>query len=212
MKNKIILCVSPHADDFEHGCGGSILRFIEEGNEIFHVSFTFSKKSIPVGFSKDITEKEFSEAMLLMGIKNSNITTFDYPVREFPTYRQNILDDLVKINNAIKPDLVFIPSSYDLHQDHNTIFNEGVRAFKKSCILGYEMPRNNFNFNMGFFITVTEKHIKTKIKAIECYKSQSVKSNYDVEFLLHLSKVRGAQIGTDCAECFEPIRYIMKDE
>ncbi len=108
MKNKRILCISPHADDLEHGCGGSVSRFLEEGSEVYCASFSFSEESIPDGLPKDITEKEFYKSMETMGIDNTIV--FKYPVRYFPTHRQDILEDLVKINKDIKPDLVLIES------------------------------------------------------------------------------------------------------
>lgn len=209
MIHKRILCISPHADDSEHGCAGSISRFLEEGTEVYCASFTFSKESIPDELPKDITEKEFYKSMEVLGIENT--ITFNYPVRYFPSHRQEILEELVRINKDLKPDLVFVPSSYDIHQDHNTLFNETIRAFKNSCILGYEMPRNNMNFNMGFFITVDEKHINIKIKASKCYKSQFIRDkNFNPDSLIQLAKLRGYQIGVEYAECFEPIRYIVR--
>lgn len=209
MKNKRILCISPHADDSEIGCGASISRFLEEENEVYCASFTFASQSIPDGLPKDITEKEFYKSMNTMGIDNTIV--FKYPVRHFPSHRQDILEDLVKINKDIKPDLIFIPSSYDIHQDHNTIFNEAIRAFKNSCILGYEMVGNNMAFKTGFFITVNPRHIKTKIKAIKCYESQAIRNNnFEPDSLIYLAKLRGYQIRSPYAECFESIRYIMK--
>ena len=43
-----------------------------------------------------------------------------------------------------------IPSESDVHQDHQTIYNESIRAFKFSSILGYEMPWNNRFFKKKF--------------------------------------------------------------
>jgi LmbE family N-acetylglucosaminyl deacetylase len=207
MLHKRILCISPHADDMEHGCGGSISKFMEEGAEIYCVSFTFSPESIPFGFPKDITEKEFNESMNVFEINNR--ITFKYPVRNFPEYRQEILENLVRLNKEIKPNLVFIPSSYDMHQDHNTIYNEAFRAFKDNSILGYEMPRNNKCFVPSFFITLNKHNIDKKIEALLCYKSQLVKKNFNVDSLIHLAELRGYQVGVAYAECFENIRFII---
>ena len=52
-----------------------------------------------------------------------------------------LLEQFVKIRNEYNPDLVLLPASSDTHQDHNTVYTEGFRAFKHASILGYELPR-----------------------------------------------------------------------
>ena len=77
---------------------------------------------------------------------------FRYDVRIFKALRQEILQDLISLRKLIHPDIVFLPSSSDLHQDHSTIYAEGIRAFKFNSILGYEMPWNNMIFATSSFI------------------------------------------------------------
>ena len=70
----------------------------------------------------------------------------DFDVRTFPDRRQEILELLIALWNDWQPDVVFQPSLHDVHQDHQTIAAEGLRAFKRTTILGYEIPWNNFDF------------------------------------------------------------------
>ena len=60
---------------------------------------------------------------------------FDFEVREFPRDRQKLLETLVSLRNEIKPELVLMPNSDDVHQDHHTVYQEGLRAFKHSSNL-----------------------------------------------------------------------------
>ena len=83
------------------------------------------------------------------------------------------MQDLIGLEKKIKPDLVFIPSLSDIHQDHQTISREGLRAFKFSSILGYEMPWNNLSFESNAFVFLKEDNILDKICALKEYKSQS---------------------------------------
>jgi LmbE family N-acetylglucosaminyl deacetylase len=115
----------------------------------------------------------------------------------------------VKLNQDLKPDLVFMPSLHDLHQDHSTVAIEGLRAFKKTSIFAYEMPWNNLNFSTQSFIKLSESNIEKKIKALECYKSQATKNYASKEFILGLARTRGAQIGVIFAETFEVVRCIL---
>lgn len=111
------------------------------------------------------------ESLALLKIPRENIHTLNYEVRKFSYVRQEILEDLVKLNKLIRPDTVFIPSSNDIHQDHSVIHQEGSRAFKYSNLLGYEMPWNNFQFNSLFYIELDDRHLESKIKALKTYST-----------------------------------------
>lgn len=203
-----ILVLAPHTDDGEFGCGGSIVKFIEAGTEIFYAAFSLAEESVPPPFPKNILETEVKEAITELGIKSDHLLLFKYQVRHFATHRQAILEDLVKLNQDVNLDLVFMPSLHDLHQDHSTISIEGLRAFKKTSILAYEMPWNNLNFSTQSFIKLSENHIEKKIRALECYNSQKSKNYASGEFIKSLAHTRGTQIGVKYAEAFEVIRWI----
>lgn len=203
-----ILILAPHTDDGEFGCGGSIAKLIESGTEIFYAAFSLAEESVPPPFPKNILETEVKAATSTLGIKPDHLLLYKYQVRHFATYRQNILEDLVKLNNDHKPDLIFMPSIHDLHQDHSTVAMEGLRAFKRSSILAYEMPWNNLNFSTQSFIKLSESHIEKKVGALKCYKSQSSKDYASEQFIRSLAHTRGTQIGVKYAETFEVLRWI----
>ncbi|MCK4664901.1 MAG: PIG-L family deacetylase [Bacteroidales bacterium] len=205
-----ILILAPHTDDGEFGCGGSIAKFIEEGKDVFYAAFSLAEESVPSPFPKNILEKEVKAATKKLGIKPENLLLYKYRVRHFAYHRQEILEDLVKLNKKIKPDLVFMPCLQDLHQDHSTIAIEGLRAYKKTSILGYEIPWNNMNFATQCFITLEEKHFNKKLAALDCYNSQKSRSYASEEFIRSLARTRGTQIGQKYAEVFEVIRWIIK--
>lgn len=205
---KKILVLAPHTDDGEFGCGGSIAKLIENGSEIYYAAFSLAEESVPPPFPKNILETEVKAATKVLGIKPDHLLLYKYQVRHFATYRQNILEDLVQLSQNLKPDLVFMPSLNDLHQDHSTISMEGLRAFKKTSVLAYEMPWNNINFATQSFIKLSESHISKKIKALDCYDSQKSKDYVSEEFIRSLARTRGTQIGVKYAEVFEVIRWI----
>ena len=109
----------------------------------------------------------------------------------------------------INPDIVFIPSSLDNHQDHNVIYSEGVRAFKTCNIYGYEFAWNQFEINSRLFIKLNEEHVHKKIKSIKEYKSQSFRKYTNENFLKSVLENKGILISTKYAESFEAIRVIM---
>jgi LmbE family N-acetylglucosaminyl deacetylase len=209
MNNKRILILAPHTDDGEFGCGASIAKFIDQGADVYYAAFSLAEESVPDGFPKNILESEVKLATEQLGLKPENLLIYRYRVRHFAYHRQEILEDLVLLNRQLQPDMVFMPCLQDLHQDHSTIAIEGLRAFKKTTILSYEMPWNNLNFHTQSFITLSQKDLDKKVKALDCYNSQKSRSYATEEFIRSLAITRGAQIGHPYAEVFEVVRWII---
>lgn len=205
-----VLVLAPHTDDGEFGCGGTINKLIESGAEVYYAAFSACQLSVLEGFPSDILITEVKAATKVLGIKPENLILYDYDVRTFNYRRQDILEDIIKLRTQIKPDLVFVPSINDIHQDHQTIANEGIRAFKFNTILCYEMLWNNFTFNTSAFVHLSENNISAKVKALSEYKSQAHRPYANENFIRSLGNIRGVQIGVDYAEVFEIIRWIMK--
>lgn len=203
-----ILVLAPHTDDGELGCGGAIARFLEEGKEVYYVAFSTCRESVPAGMPEDILKTELLRAMDSFSIPRDHVIILDYPVRQFSAHRQEILDDMIRIGREIQPTVVFAPSQYDVHQDHQTIANEAKRAYKSKTLLGYEEPWNNFTFQNQAYITLEKRHLDAKIQAISCYETQRKRPYASAEFTTSQAHLRGVQIGREYAEVFEVIRWI----
>ena len=204
-----VLILAPHTDDGDFGCGATIAKLIEEGNEVFYAAFSACKQSVRSDLPTNILEVEVKDATKELGIPEDHLLLFDYDVRTFNYRRQEILDDILRVREITKPELVFMPSTNDIHQDHYTIAFEGIRAFKNSTILCYEVPWNNFTFHTTAFQVITEQQLQTKINAIAKYKSQLGRPYANADFIRSLAKTRGIQIGKDFAEVFEVVRWIL---
>jgi LmbE family N-acetylglucosaminyl deacetylase len=205
---KKILIVSPHTDDGELGCGGTIAKLIEEGNDVEYVALSCCEKSVPPQYPRDILSQEVKAATKILGIENPIL--FSFEVREFPKYRQEILDALIRLRIKIQPDMVFTPSRFDTHQDHKTTVEETMRAFKHSTILGYEQPWNNITFNTLAFVPLTENHVQKKIDALASYETQKDRSYLNPDFIRGLALTRGTQIEEKYAEAFEVIKWVIR--
>lgn len=207
---KRVLVLAPHTDDGEFGCGGTIAKMIKNGTEVYYAAFSACEQSVLPQFPKDILITEVKKATQKLGIKKENLILFKYDVRTFNFHRQEILDDIIKLRDTLKPDAVFMPSVNDIHQDHATISNEAIRAFKFNSIFCYELIWNNFNFETTCFNYLDESHIESKVEALKEYKSQQHRSYANEEFIRSLARTRGVQIGTKYAEVFEVVRLIHK--
>lgn len=206
---KKVLVLAPHTDDGELGCGASIHKFSSEGAEVFYVAFSICTRSLPEYLHPMTLAEEVKRATELLGVSKKNLILYDYDVRHFPAIRQTILEEMVALEKQIKPDLVLMPCSTDIHQDHQTIYAEGLRAFKRTTILGYELPWNNLSFTTNTFVTLNESNVQQKIKALNEYESQKTRSYLNADFIRSLAKTRGVQIAADYAEAFELIRWII---
>lgn len=207
---KRILILAPHTDDGEFGCGGSVARLIKQGKEVYYAAFSTAEKSVPKHLPKDILKTEVREATKCLGVKQQNLIVYDYEVRKLNYSRQDILEELVKLKREINPELVFIPSPNDLHQDHVTVAREGIRAFKGTTMLGFELPWNNITFNTEAFISLSEEDLEQKITALGAYNSQQGKNYATADFIRSLARTRGVQIGASYAEAFEVIRWVIR--
>jgi LmbE family N-acetylglucosaminyl deacetylase len=202
-----ILILSPHTDDGELSSGGTIAKFVEQNKEIFYVAFSSCEKSVPDCFDKNILKNECNEALSELKVPKKNIFIFDYDVREFPKYRQEILDQIIQLSKDLQPDLVICPSSYDVHQDHQVVYSECLRSFKKTAsIWGMEHPWNNLTFRTDIFVQLNEKQIQQKINALKKYGSQSFREYFDEKYIISWAYTRGMNLGVNYAEVFECIR------
>jgi LmbE family N-acetylglucosaminyl deacetylase len=202
------LVLAPHTDDGEFGCGGTIARLVEEGREVTYVAFSAAEKSVPPGFPKDILRHEVRAATGVLGIPEANLHIDLFEVRDFPRQRQALLDRMIEMRDQIDPDVVFLPSRHDIHQDHGTVHEEGLRAFKGTTMLGYEVPWNNLVFETTAFIRLEDRHVERKLAALDCYRSQAMRPYANAEAVRAQLRLRGTQAGCHWAETFQVIRWI----
>lgn len=194
-----VLVLAPHTDDAEFACGASINRWITEGHDVYVASFT----------SASALKKEFKEASKILGVQDENLRLYQFPVRDFHSNRQGILEEMVRLGKELAPELILAPASTDTHQDHRVIHEESFRAFKRHSLIGYEMPQNNLDFKTNLFVRVSEFDLARKISALKKYKSQAKRPYIGEEFIKSLARVRGMQAGTTYAEAYEVIRWML---
>lgn len=205
---KKILVLAPHTDDGELGCGGFIAKAVRQGSEVFYAAFSTADESVPGHFPKNQLESEVRQATEILGIKPENLFVYKNEVRKLNYVRQEILEEMIALREKLNPDLVLLPSQNDIHQDHTTVTAEGIRAFKNTSILGYELIWNNLSFSTDYFCVISEDDLNKKIAALGAYKTQAGKNYMKPEFIRSMAVIRGTQINEGYAEAFEVIRWI----
>ena len=200
MKDRILI-LAPHTDDGELGVGATAAKLTTAGNDVFYVAFSWC--------GDDRLKDEVRQATQIIGIKPENLILFDYQVRNFEYHRQEILDDMILLRDNIHPSIVYMPLLTDVHQDHQTVAGEAIRAFKYGTILAYELPWNNIHFDATAFEIITADHLNLKIQAVRAYQSQSDRHYCSPDFVSSLATVRGVQCGAKYAEAFTVVRWIL---
>lgn len=196
-----VLAISPHTDDVELGAGGTLTRLMAEGHEVNVLALSTGHPS--TGSNK----QEFEAAMKTLEIDSFHLKNID--CRKFPEYRQEILDIFIVAKQNIGPDLVFVPSRANIHQDHEVVTAEAYRAFRECSVLGYEMPWGDVGaFQPQLYARLMCVDIVKKASAVEWYVSQRKRSYVNEEFVYSLARMRGAQVNADFAEAFEVLRWI----
>jgi N-acetylglucosamine malate deacetylase 1 len=202
------LVLAPHTDDGESGCGATMARLVDLGADVRYVAFSIATRSLPEGFAPDTLAREVREATAELGIPAANLTVHDFDVRTFPGHRQEILELLVATWEDWRPDVVFQPSLHDIHQDHQTIAQEGLRAFKRTTILGYEIPWNNFDFAYQCYFALEREHLDRKVGALERYASQAHRRYSDPEYIRNVARTHGINVNREYAEVFQVYRVV----
>ena len=194
-----VLAISPHTDDAELGCGGYLNKLHEEKNEITSVTFSF------YAHGKNLMDEWVGAVSMV----STDYRMFDYPVRQFDRSRQSILEVMITLRDEYDPELVLIPSSSDIHQDHSVIYSEAIRAFSKECcVLSYELPWNTRAFRPNYFVELSEAHLDGKHRMLECYRSQSARPYFDRRFTEGIARTRGQQVRKEFVEAFEVVTWI----
>ena len=199
-----VLILSPHTDDMELGAGSTVRLLVESGAEIKSVVLSDCKKSVDTTkYPEDVLRRECEAAAKHLGI--DDLTIHEFPVREFPSHRQEILETIYHLRHENDFDLVLSTWTKDLHQDHRVVAEETLRAFMKTGtnVLAYEVPGNCPVFDPRVYVAVDEEAVQKKVQMLKEYKSQVDRRGYfEINAIKASMEYRGIHVGTPYAEAF----------
>lgn len=209
-----VLVLDPHSDDWVNCCG-TIQGHIRRGDEILMLALSGCSVSLTDGYTLVDYHKEWKESLRVIGIEPDDTPmgkhwfADSFPVRRFSEHRQSLLDLLIMYRSKYEPDIIYCPSLYDLHQDHNVVALEAVRAFWKSAsVYGYDAPWNRLECHTNHFVSLSERDVDIKVDVASVFKSQTCKQNTALseKFIRSLAVVNGNRIRVNYAEGFQLIR------
>jgi len=223
MKN--IIVISAHPDDEILGCGGTLIKHRENGDQIdWLITTNISEKQ---GFSKDIVKSRQQEIIDVSEKLNINkIHKLDYPTMCLSDESLlTMIPEVSQVFNEVQPEIIYILNRSDAHSDHLITF-KAIMACTKSfrypfikrvlmyeCIseteFGAALPENHFL--PTYFVDISP-YFKEKLEIMAIYDSELgqhpfPRSNRNIEAL---ATFRGASVGVEYAEAYQMLKYIDK--
>jgi LmbE family N-acetylglucosaminyl deacetylase len=146
--------------------------------------------------------------MDVLGVKRESVVLGQFTTRIFPDARQEILEYFLKLRREFSPDLIFVHSQADIHQDHNTITGEALRAFRGITVLGFDVVRSSYGFFPHFLVEVSEENVNKKIEALSQYETYRDKYYFNSELTRSIMVRHGALAEVPFAEGFDILRIV----
>ncbi len=202
---KKILFLGAHPDDIELGCG-AFLHHIVKQTDVLCVTLSDNQKNPDLKKVKD----EHFNAMKVLGVPEDKIILGPFTTRVFPDARQEILEYFLKLRKDFQPDLIFTHSKQDVHQDHNTMTDEALRAFRGITVLGFDVVRSSYGFFPHFLVEVSEEDVNKKIEALAQYETYRDKYYFNSELTRSIMVRHGALAERPFAEGFDILRIVGK--
>jgi LmbE family N-acetylglucosaminyl deacetylase len=184
-----ILCLGAHPDDIEIGCGGTILRLIEEVPEAQFYWVVFS------GDERRGKEACESAKVFLKKVKAKKIDVQGFRESYFPFVGAKIKDYFEKLKNEFSPDIVFTHYSNDAHQDHRVISTLTWNTFRDHFILEYEVPKYDGDLGTpNLYVHLDKSHVQRKIDYLcDVFQTQRSKLWFDEETFRSILRIRGVE-------------------
>ncbi len=200
---KRVLFLGAHPDDIEIGCG-ALLHHIVNQTEILCVTLSDNQKNPDL---KNVKWEHY-QALAVLGVPEEKVVFGPVTTRVFPDARQEILEYFLKLRREFDPDLIFVHSKQDIHQDHLTMTEEALRAFRGITVLGFDVVRSSYGFFPHFLVEVTEEDVNKKVEALSKYETYRDRYYFNREVTRAIMIRHGALAERPFAEGFDILRIV----
>jgi LmbE family N-acetylglucosaminyl deacetylase len=195
--------IGAHPDDIELGAG-ALIAHIAQQTTIRCVTLSDNQKN---PLLKNVVG-EYRNSMAKLGVAPENVVVGAFETRRFPHARQEILEYLFELNQDFHPEIVFTHTRADIHQDHATVTEESLRAFRGVTVLGFDVLRSSYGFFPNFLVEVTQEDVDKKLAALAEYKTYESKYYFDPQITRSTLIRHGALAERPYAEGFDILRII----
>ncbi len=180
-----VMVVAVHPDDETIGCGGTLLRHKENGDEIYWIIVT--KISRELGYAeKRIQEREheIEEVAKQFGIRKT--FRLGYSTAHLDVVPlADLVEKIGAVFREVEPSLVYLPFPGDIHSDHRITFEAAIACtkwfrypFVKKVLAFEAVSETEFNFNPNnpsfrpnYFVDISS-YLEKKIAIAGIYASE----------------------------------------
>lgn len=200
---KTVLCIGAHPDDIELGCGALIADIVSQ-TRVICVTISDNQKN---PLHQNLVP-EHHASMAILGVKPEHVIVHDFITRRLKAARQEILEVMIDLKKTFQPEVVFVHTAKDIHQDHQTVTEEALRAFRGTSLLGFDVLRSSYGFFPDFLVEVSEEGVQTKVQALKAYKTYEDKYYFDEQIIRATALRHGALAERPFAEGFDILRIV----
>lgn len=222
MKKKVLV-VAVHPDDETLGCGGTLLKHQNIGDEINWLIITEAKEKD--GFSKESINKRSKEIEKVAQLYSfKNIINLKLPTMRIDELSMSTLISKISVVfKEIKPEIIYLPFKSDVHSDHRVVFDATYSCTKsfrypfiKKVYMMETLSETEFTpsttddtFIPNVFIDITP-YLDKKIEIMKIYKSEIGEHPFprSKKNIKALATIRGASSGCEYAESFMLLKEI----
>ena len=188
--NLTVLCLGAHCDDIEIGCGGTLLRWLEDTPALEVRWAIFSA-------DQDRAAETRASARRFLGREPDQCVTFcNFRDGFLPYQGSEVKQAFERLKLEFTPDVVFTHYRHDLHQDHRLVSELTWNTFRGPLILEYEIPKWDGDLGKpNAYLPLNERHLRAKIEILcDEYPTQRSHAWFEPESFRSLPRLRGMDI------------------
>lgn len=220
MKNRVLI-IAVHPDDETLGCGGTLLKYKANGDEIHWLICTTIEESHSYYV---IREKEIEKVYDMYDFDSMhNLRLKTMQVDEYSM--SELVGKISKVINEVQPTVIYLPFRGDVHSDHRKIFEASYSCTKsfrypfiKKIYMIETLSETEFapstkedNFIPNVFVDISE-YMDKKLEIMRVFESEIAEHPFprSERNIKALATLRGATSGCEHAESFMLIKEIVE--
>ena len=214
------MVVAPHPDDESLGCGGTLLRHRDAGDETHWLIATAMQPNGEFDAARIAArEQEIDQVAARYGF--ASVTRLDHPTAGLDIVpRAQLVGEFAETLASITPDTLYLPHRGDAHSDHRITFDAAAAAAKPfrapylARILSYEVasetdaaPASSPRFDPAVFVDISH-YLDDKVSVVEMYAGETGAFPFprSARAIRALAQLRGSQSGYEAAEAYMLLR------
>ncbi|NGP88324.1 PIG-L deacetylase family protein [Fodinibius halophilus] len=206
--SKSVLAVSVHPDDETLGAGGTLLKHLDQGDDIYWLLLSSGNE-----YQEQVIEEVAEEFQFKQYF---NLEFEDTKLDDIS--KNQLIPQIASVFNKVEPNILYIPNRSDVHSDHRAAFESIIPATKNfrfpfiekimMCEVLSEtefapaLPENYFNPTV--FTDISE-YFERKIEIVKLFESEILSENQprSISSVTAHNRYRGSRIGVKYAEAFQ---------